>query len=68
MAYPYYSIVIIEKTVNGVTDSETKIYESVAEANREYRKAIADGNRAYLYEQPTATKYNKNNLQPFPQT
>jgi hypothetical protein len=68
MAYPNYSIVVVETTVNGVTESETKIYESVLEANRAYQNALNAGNRVFIYEQPEPTKYARNDLQPFPST
>lgn len=68
MSYPNYSIVVVETTVNGVTESETKVYESVMDANRAYKSALNAGNRAFLYEQPEPTKYARNDLQPFPQT
>jgi hypothetical protein len=68
MAYPNYSIVVVETTVDGVTESETKIYESVLEANSAYQSALKAGNRAFLYEKPVATKHSRNDLQPFPST
>jgi hypothetical protein len=68
MAYPFYSIVIVETTVNGVTTAETKIYKSALEANRAYMSGLNAGKRVFLYEKPNPTKHTTNSTQPYPAT
>jgi len=65
MAYPAYSIVVIETTVNNVTTAETAIFQKNADAVIVYENAIKIGKRAFLYEQPIPTKFRRKDSQPF---
>ena len=68
MAYPAYSIVIIETTANNITTSETAIFKKTEDAVRTYENAIKIGKRAFLYEQPIPTKFRRKDSQPFSTT
>jgi hypothetical protein len=65
MAYPAYSIVVIEQTVNNTTTLTTEIFKSVAEAKIAYKNAVDAEKRAFLYEKPQPTSFKRKDSQPF---
>jgi hypothetical protein len=65
MPYPDYSIVVIETTTNGVTESDTRLFMSVSEAKKVFNAAVSNNQRAFLYEKPQPTLFNRNDTQPF---
>ena len=64
MAYPAYSIVVIEQTVNSVTSLETFTFKTVAEAKVAYKNAVDADKRAFLYEKPQPTSFRRKDSQP----
>lgn len=64
MAFPAYSIVVIEQTVNSVTSLETFIFKTVAEAKVAYKNAVDADKRAFLYEKPQPTSFRRKDSQP----
>jgi hypothetical protein len=64
MAYPDYSIVIVETTDAGVTTPATSLWSSAADAKAFYVTAVNGGKRAFLYEKPQPTLFNRNDEQP----
>ena len=67
MAYPDYSIVIITVTESGVTVNLAKAFYEKALAEKHYKKAAADGCRAFYFERPQPTKFFGNSVQPLVQ-
>jgi hypothetical protein len=65
MAYPAYSIVIEELTVDNATVLSTTAHLSVQDAKDKYKIAINAGRRAFIYEQPEPDKFHRNDSQPF---
>jgi hypothetical protein len=64
MAFPAYSIVVIEQTVNNVTSLETFTFKTVAEAKVAYKAAVDADKRAFLYEKPQPTSFRRKDSQP----
>lgn len=64
MAYPNYSIVIIESTVDGATVSHTTAFKTVREAELTYKTAINANKRAFIYKQPEPNHFHRNDSQP----
>lgn len=64
MAYPAYSIVVIEQTVSNVTSLTTQVFKTVAEAKNAYKVAVDAGKRAFLYEKPQPTSFRRKDSQP----
>lgn len=64
MPYPAYSIVIVEDTANGVTESTTFVYKTIGQAKIAYKQAVDSGKRAFLYEQPQPSSFRRNDSQP----
>ena len=65
MAYPVYSIVVVEKTVGNATELETFTFKTVAEAKVAYKTAVDAHQRAFLYEGPHPTSFRRKDSQPF---
>lgn len=65
MAYPVYSIVVIEQTVGNATELETFTFKTVAEAKVAYKNAVDANKRAFLYEKPQPTSFKRKDSQPF---
>ena len=66
MAYPAYSFVVIDTTVEGVTTSAVTVYATPQAAKAAYVVAVNAGKRAYLYEKPLPTLFKRNDSQPLP--
>ena len=64
MAFPVYSIVVIEQTVNSVTSLTTQVFKNVAEAKVAYNNAVTANKRAFLYEKPQPTSFKRKDSQP----
>ena len=64
MAFPSYSIVVIEQTVSNVTSLTTQVFKSVAGAKVAYNDAVTAGKRAFLYEKPQPTSFKRKDSQP----
>lgn len=64
MPYPAYSIVIIESTTNGVTTQNTLVFKTKAEAKSFYKTAVDAGKRAFIYEEPQPSSFNRKDSQP----
>lgn len=60
MAYPDYSIVVIDVTVNGVTTTLSNSYFDSKVAKKIYNDAVTLGHRAFLYEKPTPSDFQRN--------
>ena len=65
MPYPDYSIVVTETTTNGVTESDTRLFMSASAAKDFFNVQISNNKRAFLYEKPQPTLFNRNDSQPF---
>jgi hypothetical protein len=66
MAYPAYSFVVIDTTVEGVTTSAVTVYTTPQAAKAAYVVAVNAGKRAYLYEKPIPNLFRRNDSQPLP--
>lgn len=64
MAYPAYSIVIVETTVDGVTTRNSTAHMTASDARATYDTATNAGKRAFLYEQPSPTNFSRKDSQP----
>lgn len=64
MAYPDYSVVIISVTEGGVTTDFSKAFFNDELANKYYKQAISEGKRAFYYERPSPSKFNRNDQVP----
>lgn len=65
MAYPAYSIVIVETTVSGTTTRNSTAHLTASDAKATYDSAINAGKRAFLFEQPSPTSFSRKDSQPF---
>lgn len=65
MAYPSYSIVIVETTVDGITNRTSTAHLAVDDAKITYKTAINAGKRAFIYEAPAPDGFHRNDSQPF---
>jgi hypothetical protein len=64
MAFPAYSIVVIEQTVSNVTSLTTQVFKTVAEAKIAYNDAVSADKRAFLYEKPQPSAFRRKDSQP----
>jgi hypothetical protein len=64
MAFPAYSIVVIEQTVSNVTSLTTQVFKSLADAKIAYNNAVSADKRAFLYEKPQPTSFKRKDSQP----
>lgn len=64
MPYPVYSIVVIEETVDNVTELQTFTFKTVSEAKFAYTDAVNANKRAFLYERPQPSSFRRNDSQP----
>jgi hypothetical protein len=64
MPYPDYSIVIIEETTNGITETRTLVFKKASEAKGVWKQAVDDGKRAFYYDKPQPSAFRRNDSQP----
>ena len=64
MAYPDYSIVIVDVTNNGVTAPLSMSFYDNAVAKKVYNDAVASNKRAFIFEKPKATDFARNDALP----
>lgn len=63
MAYPDYTIVVISVTEGGVTTDYAKAFFNDSLAEKYYTKAVSEGKRAFYYERPLPSKFERNDEQ-----
>ncbi len=64
MAYPDYSIVIVSVTENGVTTDYANAFYNDELAKKFYNHSVSEGKRAFYFERPQPTKFERNDAQP----
>lgn len=64
MAYPDYSVVIVEITNNGVTTPTAMVFSRAEEAKQTYDAYASQGNRCLLFQKPAPTLFHRNDTQP----
>jgi len=63
VAYPDYSIVIISVTEGGVTTDYAKCFFNNALADKYYKQAVSEGKRAFYFDRPTPSRFERNDTQ-----
>lgn len=64
MAYPDYSIVVVDVTTNGITEPVVFVHFDEQLSKKYFNSAILGGHRAFYYEKPKPNDFNRNDTQP----
>lgn len=64
MSYPDYSVVVVDVTTGGITEPVVFVHFDELVSKKVYRDAILAGNRAFYYEKPKPTLFQRNDTQP----